>query len=76
MSLILRHKPETIGISLDEHGWANVHKLIAGIAKTHDFNMDMYFICPKMEYGSRKRFRVNIKKKRKRTYYEYTNLWD
>ena len=22
MSLILRHKPEVIGISLDEHGWA------------------------------------------------------
>lgn len=41
MSLILRHKPETIGISLDEHGWANVEELIAGIAKTHDFNMDI-----------------------------------
>ena len=27
MSLILRHKPETIGISLDEHGWANVDEL-------------------------------------------------
>ena len=24
MSLILRHKPETIGITLDEHGWADV----------------------------------------------------
>jgi len=23
ISLILRHKPETIGITLDEHGWAN-----------------------------------------------------
>lgn len=22
LSLILRHKPEVIGISLDEHGWA------------------------------------------------------
>lgn len=41
MSLILRHKPETIGISLDEHGWANVDELIAGIAKTHSFNMDI-----------------------------------
>ncbi|MGN0482049.1 MAG: RNA 2'-phosphotransferase [Lachnospiraceae bacterium] len=26
LSLILRHKPETIGIELDEHGWVeNVH---------------------------------------------------
>lgn len=41
MSLILRHKPETIGISLDEHGWADVGELIAGIAKTHEFNMDI-----------------------------------
>lgn len=41
MSLILRHKPETIGISLDEHGWANVDELIAGITKTHEFNMDI-----------------------------------
>lgn len=41
MSLILRHKPETIGISLDEHGWADVEDLIAGIAGTHEFNMDI-----------------------------------
>ena len=41
ISLILRHKPETIGISLDEHGWANVDELIAGIAKTHEFNRDI-----------------------------------
>ncbi len=41
MSLILRHKPEKIGISLDEHGWANVDEFIAGIAKTHEFNMDI-----------------------------------
>ena len=41
ISLILRHKPEVIGISLDEHGWAKVDELIAGIAKTRKFNMDM-----------------------------------
>ena len=31
ISLILRHKPSEIGIALDEHGWANVKELIAGI---------------------------------------------
>ena len=31
ISLILRHKPETIGISVDEHGWAVVDDLISGI---------------------------------------------
>jgi len=41
IALILRHKPETIGISLDEHGWADVDELIKGISKTHEFDMDM-----------------------------------
>lgn len=26
ISLILRHKPEAVGITLDEHGWANVNE--------------------------------------------------
>ena len=30
ISLILRHKPQAIGITLDEHGWANVDELIEG----------------------------------------------
>lgn len=42
IALILRHKPETIGITLDEHGWANVDDLIAGIQRTRPgFNMDI-----------------------------------
>ncbi len=40
MSLILRHKPETIGITLDEHGWANVDELIEGINRTHPLTME------------------------------------
>ena len=39
ISLILRHKPETIGIALDEHGWANVEELIEGVNKTHPLDM-------------------------------------
>ena len=41
ISLILRHKPEVIGISLDEHGWANVDELICGIAKNQTFTMEL-----------------------------------
>ena len=41
ISLILRHKPEVIGIHLDEHGWAKVDELIAGISKKQEFNMDI-----------------------------------
>lgn len=41
ISLILRHKPEAIGIQLDEHGWANVDELIAGISKTDPIDMGL-----------------------------------
>ena len=40
ISLILRHKPETIGITLDEHGWAKVDELIAGVSKTHPLDRE------------------------------------
>ena len=41
ISLILRHKPDVIGITLDEHGWANVDELIAGVSKTHPLTTSM-----------------------------------
>ena len=41
LSLILRHKPEVIGITLDEHGWADVAALIEGVSKTHPINMEI-----------------------------------
>ncbi len=34
ISLILRHHPEAAYIELDEHGWAEVDKLIEGIRRT------------------------------------------
>ena len=37
--MILRHKPEAIGIALDEHGWAKVDELIAGVGKSRQFTM-------------------------------------
>lgn len=41
LSLILRHKPEAAGITLDGHGWADVEELIAGIRKTRKFDREM-----------------------------------
>jgi len=34
ISLVLRHKPDAAGITLDEHGWANVQELLDGINNT------------------------------------------
>lgn len=33
LSLVLRHKPETIGITLDENGWTDVEILLANLIK-------------------------------------------
>ncbi len=41
ISLILRHKPDVIGITLDEHGWADVDELLAGISKTTPIDMNL-----------------------------------
>mgnify|MGYP003309090846 CR=1 FL=1 len=41
ISLILRHKPEEIGIELDKHGWAKVDELVNGLAKRYpEFTKD------------------------------------
>ncbi|MFM2483476.1 RNA 2'-phosphotransferase [Celerinatantimonas sp. YJH-8] len=37
LSLILRHKPDTIGIELDSNGWANIEEIII---KTNKFKYD------------------------------------
>lgn len=34
ISRVLRHRPEDANIQLDEHGWANVEELLAGINAT------------------------------------------
>lgn len=34
LSLVLRHNPSAAGITLDEHGWADVEKLLVGVNRT------------------------------------------
>ena len=41
ISLILRHKPEVIGIALDSHGWADVDELLAGVGRQYPIDRDM-----------------------------------
>ena len=31
LSLVLRHNPQAAGITLDEHGWADVQELLSGV---------------------------------------------
>lgn len=60
ISLILRHHPEEVGITLDEHGWADVSELIDGINKRFPFTMeDLEYI---VSNNNKKRYTFNFNK--------------
>ena len=58
ISLILRHKPEEIGITLDEHGWAKVEDLINGINKSGR-HIDMNVLEEIVKTDSKQRYSFN-----------------
>ncbi len=41
ISLVLRHKPETLGLTMDSHGWVETKELIEKMNKMQPFDMDM-----------------------------------
>ena len=59
ISLILRHRPETIGVSLDEHGWADVQELIDGINRTDGHALDMEMLEEIVRTDEKKRYSFN-----------------
>ena len=61
ISLILRHKPETIDIKLDENGWCNIDSLIQGMENSGTkINREL------LEYivrnDSKQRYSINFEK--------------
>jgi len=59
ISLILRHKPETIGITLDEHGWADVQVLIDGINRSSGHTLDMELLEEIVRTDEKQRYSFN-----------------
>ena len=59
ISLILRHKPETIGITLDEHGWADVRELIDGINQSEGHTLDMEILEEIVRTDEKQRYSFN-----------------
>ena len=58
MSLVLRHQPEAIGLTLDENGWAMVDELIIKINK-RGIAADLKTIETVVETNDKKRFAFN-----------------
>lgn len=58
LSLILRHQPETIGLKLDENGWADVEELRAKSAKKR-VHFSLEELDEVVETNNKKRFAFN-----------------
>ena len=56
ISKILRHHPEIIGITLDEHGWADVPDLISGIQANGHPDFDMTALEEIVETNNKQRY--------------------
>lgn len=63
LCLILRHKPETIGIKLDKHGWTDVSKLIENMNEAGK-NLSLNKLKEIVETDNKNRFsfKENFKK--------------
>lgn len=61
ISLILRHKPEEIGIELDGYGWAVVEELISGINDSGR-HIDMNILEDIVDADEKNRYSFNIDK--------------
>lgn len=59
ISLILRHKPEKIGITLDEHGWADVQEMIRGINASQGHTLDMELLEEIVRTDEKQRYSFN-----------------
>lgn len=59
ISLILRHKPEVINITLDEHGFANVDEMIAGINQSGKYKINRNMLDEIVKTDEKKRYSYN-----------------
>ena len=59
ISLILRHRPEVIGITLDEHGWADVRELIDGVNRAEGHFLDQDILEEIVRTDEKQRYSFN-----------------
>ncbi len=58
LSLLLRHKPETIGITLDTEGWTDIDVLLQKAAETNNqFDKEQLLLV--VENNDKKRFEIS-----------------
>src|SRR6516165_9401311 len=63
LSLVLRHKPEEIGLTLDDHGWADVDDLIR-LANLHGNHLTRPLVERVITNNNKKRFALSEDRQR------------
>lgn len=63
LSLVLRHQPQVIGITLDEQGWVSVDELLKQ-ANTHGHNISFELLNNVVETNTKKRFAFDESKQK------------
>lgn len=58
LSLVLRHKPETIGLYINEHGWADVEELMSKM-NTHNLKITRDTLNKVVAINNKQRFSFN-----------------
>lgn len=58
LSLVLRHKPETIGLHLDDNGWANTQELMERL-NSNDFEISIEDLKQVVANNDKKRFQFS-----------------
>lgn len=72
LSLLLRHKPETIGITLDTEGWTDIDVLLQKAAET-DNQFDKEQLLLVVENNDKKRFEISDDGKKIRAVQGHSN---
>lgn len=57
LSFILRHKPEAVGIEIDQFGWANIDELLAGMVR-NGTSIDRDILQEIVDTDSKKRYTI------------------
>ena len=59
IALVLRHKPDAAGITLDEHGWADANALVNGINREMGTSINMAFLEEIVRTDKKQRYSFN-----------------
>ena len=59
LSFLLRHRPETIHLAMDKHGWVSVEDLIQGVNEAGKYQLDVEKLEDIVAQDSKGRYRFN-----------------